>query len=118
MEKANTLKFNEHFKSVFTVENNETIPNKGISLYPSLPDFEITIQGMYNILSRVHNIYTERECPTPVCPVQTHCVNGNDATLPHTLAFFRIKFTPGELAKKVLMIKDLVKYALFKPVRL
>ena len=47
-EKANTL--NEHFKSVFTVENNETIPNKGISLYPSLPDFEITIQGVYNIL--------------------------------------------------------------------
>ena len=30
-EKANAL--NEHFKSVFTVEDNETIPNKGISLY-------------------------------------------------------------------------------------
>ena len=25
-------------------------------------------------IPRVHNIYTERECPTPVCPVQTHCV--------------------------------------------
>ena len=48
-EKANAL--NEHFKPVFTVEDNETIPNKGISLYPSLPDFEITTQGVYNILS-------------------------------------------------------------------
>ena len=26
------------------------------------------------LLSRVHNIYKERESPTPVCPVQTHCV--------------------------------------------
>ena len=26
------------------------------------------------VLARVHNIYMERECPTPVCPVQTHCV--------------------------------------------
>ena len=48
VEKANTL--NEHFKSVFTVENNITILNKGISLYPFLPDFEITIQGVYNII--------------------------------------------------------------------
>ena len=48
-EKANAL--NEHFKSVFTVEDNETVPNKGISLYPSLPDFEIITQGVYNILS-------------------------------------------------------------------
>ena len=45
VEEANTL--NEHFQSVFTVENNKTIPNKSISLYPSLPDFEITIQGVY-----------------------------------------------------------------------
>ena len=60
-EKANTL--NEHFKSVFTVENNETIPNKGISLYPSLPDFEITIQGVYNILSNC-NPY---KSPGPDC---------------------------------------------------
>ena len=46
-EKANAL--NEHFKSVFTVEDNETIPNNSISLYPSLPHFEITTQGMHNI---------------------------------------------------------------------
>ena len=33
----------------------------------------------------------------------------------HFLGFSQIKFTPGELAKKALMIKDLVKYTQFKP---
>ena len=60
-EKANAL--NKYFKSVFTVEDNETIPNKGISLHPSLPDFEITTQGVYNILSNC-NPY---KSPGPDC---------------------------------------------------
>ena len=47
VEKANIL--NKHFEYVFTVEDRETIPNKGISLFPSLPDFEITTQGVYTV---------------------------------------------------------------------
>ena len=46
-EKASTS--NDHFKSVFTLEDSITVPHKGISLYPPLPDFEITTQGVYNI---------------------------------------------------------------------
>ena len=79
-EKANAL--NEHFKSVFTVEDNETIPNKGISLYTSLPDFEITTQGVCNILSNsnpykspgpgcIHS-YALKVTTTEVSPMLTH----------------------------------------------
>jgi len=49
IDKANIL--NQHFKSVFTSENTTTIPNKGPSLFSSLPMFEITEQGVYNLLS-------------------------------------------------------------------
>ena len=49
MEKADTL--NQHFQSVFTSKDNSNIPDKGPSLFPSLPTFEITEQGVYNLLS-------------------------------------------------------------------
>ena len=49
LEKANIL--NQHFKSVFTTDDNITIPDKGPSLFPSLPQFQITEQRVYNILS-------------------------------------------------------------------
>ena len=43
---------NDHFKSIFTTDDNSsTIPNKRPSLHPSLPAFEITEQGVYNILT-------------------------------------------------------------------
>jgi len=38
--RANIL--NNHFKSVFTVESNESFPNKGPSPYPTIPTFTIT----------------------------------------------------------------------------
>ena len=46
--KANIL--NQHFQSIFTTEDNN-IPDKGPSLFPSLPSFEITEQGVYNLLT-------------------------------------------------------------------
>jgi len=51
VEKANAL--NQHFQSVFTSEDNSSIPipDKGPSLFPSLPIFEITEEGVYNLLS-------------------------------------------------------------------
>ena len=80
VEKANTL--NQHFKSVFTVEDSETIPNKGISLFPSLPDLEITTQGVYNILSNCNpykspgpdhiHPYSLKATATEVSPMLTH----------------------------------------------
>ena len=49
VEKANTL--NQHFQSVFTAEDNSKIPDKGKSLFTSLPTFKITEQGVHNLLS-------------------------------------------------------------------
>ena len=70
---------------MFTVENNETIPNKGISLYPSLPDFEITIQGVHNILSNCNpykspgpdciHPYALKAMTTEVSPMLTYIFN-------------------------------------------
>ena len=79
-EKANIL--HKHFKSVFTVEDRETIPNKGTSLFPSLPDFEITTEGVYNILSNCNpykspgpdyiHPYALKTTAASVSPMLTH----------------------------------------------
>ena len=47
--KANVL--NQYFKTVFTVDDDENQPHKGQSLYPTIANFEITTQGVYNILN-------------------------------------------------------------------
>ena len=47
--KANVL--NQYFKTVFTVEDDKTLPHGGQSLYPTIANFEITTQGVYNILN-------------------------------------------------------------------
>ena len=43
--------FNKYFKSVFTVEDLSNIPDKGTSPYPSIPEINITFQGVTNLLS-------------------------------------------------------------------
>ena len=43
--------FNEYFKSVFTVEDLSYIPDKGTSPYPAIPEIDITLQGVTNLLS-------------------------------------------------------------------
>ena len=43
--------FSEHFKSVFTVEDLSNIPDKGSSPYPSIPEINITLQGVINLIS-------------------------------------------------------------------
>lgn len=49
-EKANVL--NNHFKCIFTIDDNvSTIPDKGPSVHPPLTAFEITEQGVLNILT-------------------------------------------------------------------
>ena len=53
----------------------------------------------------------EGEYPTPVYPVQNTALS-YDATFLHTLVYSWIKLTPGKFAKKVVMIKDLVKGSL------
>ena len=50
------------------------------------------------------------------CVPCTNTVESYDTTFPLTLVYSWIKFTSGKFAKKVLMIKDLVKDAQFKPV--
>ena len=50
-KKAEVL--NAQFKSVFTVEPNESLPDKGPSPHPTMPDFNITISGIKKLL---HNL--------------------------------------------------------------
>jgi len=62
VEKTNAL--NQHFQSVFTSEDNSSIPipDKGQSLFPSLPIlFEITKEGVYNL----SNYYDTSKSPGP-----------------------------------------------------
>ena len=47
-EKAEVL--NKQFKSVFTVEDTSTVPDKGTSPYPSIPDINVTLDGVRNLL--------------------------------------------------------------------
>ena len=48
-DRANIL--NENFRSVFTTEKLGNFPSKSISPYLSMPHFEITTRGVYNILN-------------------------------------------------------------------
>ena len=53
-EKANVS--DEYFRSVFTTEKLDNFPSKSNSPYPSMPDFDITTQGVYNILHELNPI--------------------------------------------------------------
>ena len=46
-EKAEIL--NNQFKSVFTIEDTTSIPDKGTSPYPSIIDINITVNGVRNL---------------------------------------------------------------------
>ena len=50
--KANVL--NYHFSSVFTHDEEAIIPDMGPSPYPSLPDIDINIIGITNLLKEVN----------------------------------------------------------------
>ena len=52
-EKANIL--NQYFKSVLVTENSDTFHSKPNSPYPPMADFEITTQGVYNILQNLNS---------------------------------------------------------------
>ena len=80
-EKANVL--NNHFKSIFAIDDNvSTIPDKGPSVHPSLAAFEITEQGVLNILTNcdpskspgpdfIHP-YVLKITATKICSMLTH----------------------------------------------
>ena len=73
---------NQHFKSVFTVEDRSNIPDKGPSLYPSITDFRITPEGVYNVLSNCNphkspgpdaiHPYALQVTATEITPILTH----------------------------------------------
>ena len=80
IDKANIL--NEHFKSTFTTEQFDNFPSKSNSPYPSMPHFEITTQGVYNILNegnsnkspgpdKLHP-YALRATAAEISPMLTH----------------------------------------------
>jgi hypothetical protein len=41
------------FKSVYTKENLENIPNKGRSPYPNMPKIQVTEQGVHKLLKNI-----------------------------------------------------------------
>ena len=41
------------FKSVYTKENMENIPNKGRSPYPNMPKIQVTEQGVHKLLKHI-----------------------------------------------------------------
>ena len=41
------------FKSVYTKENLENIPNKGRSPYPNMPNIQVTEQGVHKLLKHI-----------------------------------------------------------------
>ena len=53
-EKAEIL--NNHFKSVLTIEDTTSIPDKGISPYPSITDIDITV----NVRNLLKNLDTNK----------------------------------------------------------
>jgi len=73
---------NQHFKSVFTVEDRSNIPDKSPSLYPSITDFRITSEGVYNVLSNCNphkspgpdaiHPYALKATATEITPILTH----------------------------------------------
>ena len=73
---------NQHFKSVFTVEDRSNIPDKGPSLYTSITDFRITSEGVYNVLSNCNphtspgpdaiHPYAPQVTATEITPILTH----------------------------------------------
>ena len=48
IEKAENL--NKQFESVFTTKDINTIPDKGTSPYPPIPDIDVTPNGLRNLL--------------------------------------------------------------------
>ena len=73
---------NQHFKSVFTVEDRSNIPDKGPSCYPSITDFCITPEGVHKVLSNCNphkspgpdaiHPYALKATATEVTPILTH----------------------------------------------
>jgi hypothetical protein len=51
-QKANIL--NEQFKSVFTTESIDNIPNKGVSAHPDIPPLIITTPGIRKLLDNIN----------------------------------------------------------------
>ena len=60
----------KQFESVFTTEDTSSIPDTGIFLYPSIPDIDITLNGVRNLLLKSNknkstspdNIHFEEYC--------------------------------------------------------
>ena len=74
--------FNEYFQTVFTNENFDSIPNKGASPFPSISDFQVTMQGIHRLLlnldphkppgpDNIHGRFL-KETASEIAPLLTH----------------------------------------------
>jgi hypothetical protein len=50
------------FKSVYTKENLENIPNKGRSPYPYMPKIQVTEQGVHKLLKKEDELLFRNHC--------------------------------------------------------
>ena len=44
-----------HFKSVYTLKDQQSVSDMGVSLYPSIASIEITLQGAFNLLANCNS---------------------------------------------------------------
>ena len=52
LDKAKIL--NDQFQSVFTIEPNSPLPDKDPSPHPTMPDINISLEGVYNLLLNIN----------------------------------------------------------------
>ena len=74
LTKAEAL--NQHCKSMFTIEETNNFPNKGIFPYPAISNIEITEPGIYFQIAILTNLWAQtmyiRETATDIAPSLTH----------------------------------------------
>ena len=52
LDKAEIL--NNQFQSVFTIETDSPLPDKGPSPHPTMPDITVSLEGVYNLLLNIN----------------------------------------------------------------
>ena len=79
-----------------------------------IPPLAIHLYYMYSYMAivRVHNLYNGDRVSNVCIPSTTWSA----WNFPHTSVYSQHKLTPGKIATKVLMIKDLINDTQFKPV--
>ena len=90
LAKANIL--NSHYQSIFT-EENDNIPDKGPTPFPTMPDININMQGVLDLINAldVHKAYGPDNIPPRVLKEAAHVI------APLLTELFRRSLQSGEV---------------------